>query len=130
MDAQPGESMKLKELAENLEMEVDEFLEIMELFLETSAFDLNQLEAGIEEGDGQRVIIAAHSIKGAAVNLGLLEIYEAARKTEMEARENNLNGATVAARAIKEKIDQITEDLLKAESSKLFRRKQKSVSRR
>jgi HPt (histidine-containing phosphotransfer) domain-containing protein len=119
MDARTGESMKLKELAENLEMEVDEFLEIMELFLETSAFDLNQLEAGIEEGDGQRVIIAAHSIKGAAVNLGLLEIYEAARKTEMEARENNLNGATVAAREIKEKIDQITEDLLKAESSKL-----------
>jgi HPt (histidine-containing phosphotransfer) domain-containing protein len=62
---------------------------------------------------------AAHSIKGAAINLGLVEIYEAARKTEMEARENNLNGATVAARAIKEKIDQITEDLLKAESSKL-----------
>jgi HPt (histidine-containing phosphotransfer) domain-containing protein len=119
MDARTGESMKLKELAENLEMEVDEFLEIMKLFLETSAFDLNQLEAGIEEGDGQRVIIAAHSIKGAAVNLGLLEIYEAARKTEMEARENNLNGATLAARAIKEKIDQITEDLLKAESSKL-----------
>jgi len=111
--------MKLEELAENLEMEVDEFLEIMKLFLETSVFDLNQLEAGIEEGDGQRVIIAAHSIKGAAVNLGLLEIYEAARKTEMEARENNLNGATVAAREIKEKIDQITEDLLKAESLKL-----------
>ena len=119
MDAQPGESMKLEELAENLEMEVDEFLEIMELFLKTSAFDLNQLESGIEEGDGQRVIIAAHSIKGAAVNLGLLEIYEAARKTEMEARENNLNGATVAARAIKEKIDRIAEDFFKDESSKL-----------
>jgi HPt (histidine-containing phosphotransfer) domain-containing protein len=124
MDARTGESMKLKELAENLEMEVDEFLEIMKLFLETSVFDLNQLEAGIEEGDGQRVIIAAHSIKGAAVNLGLLEIYEAARKTEMEARENNLNGATVAAREIKEKIDQITEDLLKEE------RKQKAESSR
>jgi HPt (histidine-containing phosphotransfer) domain-containing protein len=119
MDAQTGESMKLKELAENLEMEVDEFLEIMELFLKTSAFDLNQLESGIEEGDGKRVIIAAHSIKGAAANLGLLEIYEVARKTEMEARENNFNGATVAARAIKEKIDRIAEDFFEDESSKL-----------
>jgi len=111
--------MKLQELAENLEMEIDEFLEIMELFLETSAFDLNQLVSGIEEGDGQKVLIAAHSIKGAAANLGLLEIYEVARKTEIEARENNLNGATVTARAIKEKIDQIAEDLLKAESRRL-----------
>ena len=111
--------MKLKELAENLEMEVDEFLEIMKLFLETSAFDLNQLEAGIEKGDGQRVIIAAHSIKGAAANLGLLEICEVAGKTELEARENNLYGAIVGARAIREKIDQMAEDLFKAERSKL-----------
>jgi len=111
--------MKLKELAENLEMGVDEFLEMIELFLETSASDLNQWQSGIDEGDGKKVMIAAHSIKGAAANLGLLEIYEVARKTELEARENNLNGAIVAARAIKEKIDQMAEDLFEAESSKL-----------
>jgi HPt (histidine-containing phosphotransfer) domain-containing protein len=111
--------MKLKELAENLEMGVDEFLELIELFLETSASDLNQWQSGIDEKDGKKVMVAAHSIKGAATNLGLVEIYEVAEKTEMEARENNLNGATVAAREIKEKIDQITEDLLKAESLKL-----------
>ena len=108
--------MKLKELAENLEMGVDEFLEMIELFLETSASDLNQWQSGIDEKDGKKVMIAAHSIKGAAVNLGLLEIYEVAKNTEMEARENNLNGATVAARAIKEKIDRIAQDLLKEES--------------
>lgn len=111
--------MKLKELAGNLGMGGDEFLELIELFLETSASDLNQWQSGIDEGDGKKVMIAAHSIKGAAVNLGLVEIYEVAKKTEMEARENNLNGATVAARAIKEKMDQIAEDLLNAESSKL-----------
>lgn len=111
--------MKLKELAENLEMGVDEFLELIELFLETSASDLNQWQSGIDEGDGKKVMIAAHSIKGAAINLGLVEIYEVAKKTEMEAYENNLNGATVAARAIREKIEQIAEDLLNAESSKL-----------
>ncbi len=119
MDTQTGERMKLKELAENLEMGVDEFLEMIELFLETSASDLNQWQSGIDEGDGKKVMIAAHSIKGVAVNLGLVEIYEVAKKTEMEARENNLNGATVAARAIKEKMDQIAEDLLNAKGSRL-----------
>ncbi len=111
--------MKLKELAENLEMAADEFLELIGLFLETSASDLNQWQSGIDEGDGKKVMIAAHSIKGAAVNLGLVEIYEVAKKTETEARENNLKGATVAARAIREKMDEIAEDLLNAESSKL-----------
>jgi HPt (histidine-containing phosphotransfer) domain-containing protein len=118
MDTQTGERMKLKELAENLEMGVDEFLELIELFLETSASDLNQWQSGIDEKDGKKVMVAAHSIKGAATNLGLVEIYEVAEKAEMEARENNLNGATVAARTIKEKIDQIAQDLLNAESSK------------
>jgi HPt (histidine-containing phosphotransfer) domain-containing protein len=111
--------MKLKELAENLEMGVDEFLEMIELFLETSASDLNQWQSGIDERDGKKVMMAAHSIKGVAVNLGLVEIYEVAKNTEMEARENNLNGATVAARAIKEKMKQIAQDLLNAKSSKL-----------
>ena len=110
--------MKLKELAENLGMAADEFLELIGLFLETSASDLNQWQSGIDEGDGKKVMIAAHSIKGAAVNLGLVEIYEVAKKTEMEARENNLKGATVAARAIREKMDQIAEDFLNAESSR------------
>ena len=111
--------MKLKELADNLEMAADEFLELIGLFLEASASDLKQWQSGIVEGDGKKVMIAAHSIKGAAVNLGLVEIFEVAKKTEMEARENNLNGATLAARAIREKMDEIAEDLLNAESSKL-----------
>jgi HPt (histidine-containing phosphotransfer) domain-containing protein len=111
--------MKLKESAENLEMGVDEFLEMIELFLETSASDLDQWQSGIDEGDGNKIMMAAHSIKGAAISLGLVDIYEVAKNTEMEARENNLNGAAVAATAIKEKMKQIAQDLLNAKSSKL-----------
>lgn len=111
MDTQTGACMKLKELAENLEMGVDEFLEMMRLFLETSASDLNQWQSGIDEGNSKKIMTAAHSIKGAAINLGLVEIYEVAKETEMEARDNHLGGATRGMTSLREKLDQIAESL-------------------
>ena len=111
MDTQTGACMKLKELAENLEMGVDEFLEMMRLFLETSASDLNQWQSGIDEGNSKKIMTAAHSIKGAAINLGLVEIYEVAKETEREARDNHLGGATRGMTSLREKLDQIAESL-------------------
>ena len=103
--------MRLKELADNLEMEADELFEMMKLFLETSASDLNQCQSGIEEGNSEKVINAAHSIKGAAINLGLVEIYEVAKETERKARENHLDRATEGVMILREKLDQIAENL-------------------
>ena len=115
--------MRLKELADNLEMEADEFLELMRLFLETSASDLNQCQSGIDEGNSEKVINATHSIKGAAINLGLVEIYEVAKETEMEARDHTLGGATRGMRSLREKLDQIAKSLQdgKTESEMLRR---------
>ena len=103
--------MNIRELAENLEMAEEEFLEMLDLFWETSSFDLRELQSAMEEGDAQKAIHAAHSIKGAAVNLGLMEIYEVAKETEMEARENYLERTGEMARTIKEKLDRIAEAL-------------------
>jgi len=103
--------MKLKELAENLEIDADEFLEMMRLFLETSASDLNQCQSGIDEGNSEKVITATHSIKGAAINLGLVEIYEVAKETERKARENQLDRATEGVMILQEKLDQIAASL-------------------
>lgn len=103
--------MNFKECAKNLEMEEDEFLEMMDLFIKTCCSDLNQLEAAISRGDAPQVAKSAHSIKGAAANLGLMEIYEVAKKTEIEARENRLDGVTEMVETIKEKVDLIAETL-------------------
>ncbi len=111
MDTQIGARMKLKEWAENLEMEEEEFLEMMRLFLETSASDLNQWQSGIEEGNSKKVMTATHSIKGAAINLGLVEIYEVAKEAEKEARDHHLDGATGGMTILREKLDQIAESL-------------------
>jgi len=97
--------MNFKELAENIGLDEDEFLEIVELFIEVSFSDIDHLLSAIEEEDAQKVVEAAHSIKGAAGNLGFMEIFEDAKEVEMKARENSLDGASEAVRIIKEKFD-------------------------
>lgn len=105
--------MNFKELAKNLEMEEEGFFEIVDLFLETTAADLGKLQSALEEKDTQKVAKTAHSIKGAATNLGFEEIYEMAKGIEKKARENDLNEVVEAIAAIKEKIDQIAQSLPK-----------------
>ena len=105
--------MHFKELANNLEMEEEEFLEMMEVFLETSSSDLKKLQSSMDEGDMRNAANAAHSIKGAALSLGLMDIYEMAKKMEGEVRENHLGGATEHVNTLKEKLDRIEETIHK-----------------
>ena len=72
--------MNFKGLAEQLEMEETEYLEIMELFLETSVTNLGELQSAVEGKDAQSAFRAAHSIKGAAANLRLNAIFELAQR--------------------------------------------------
>lgn len=111
MDRPTVESMNLNEFAENLGMEQDEFLELIGLFLEASSSDLSRLESATTTGDREMAMDAAHSIKGAAVNLGLMDIYEIATRMETNARENRLTGVAEMIGAIKEKLDDIARSL-------------------
>jgi two-component system sensor histidine kinase TorS len=103
--------MNLKQWAQRLEIEEDELLEIVDLFIKTSLSDLAKLQAAIEEEDIQPVVRAAHSIKGAAGILGLLEIHDAAKKIETAAQTNRLEEIEVDLRIIKEKLEMIAEAL-------------------
>ena len=101
--------MNLEALAIDFGMEEDELIELVKLFIETSLSDLNRIQSAIDEGDAQKVVTAAHSIKGAAANLGLMEIFEMAKRIEMNARENKLDGTPGTAKAINEKLDGLAE---------------------
>ncbi len=97
--------MNIRELGENIGLEEDEFWEMIELFIETSAADLSKLQSAIDEGNVQDVIEAAHSIKGASVNIGFMEIFELAKGVEMNARNNSLVGAVEVAISMRENLD-------------------------
>jgi len=110
--------MNLKELSEKLELEEDEFLELVCLFVETSFSYSNEFQSAIEDKDAQKVARVAHSIKGAAVTLGLAEIFELANKMEKNAQANDLEGITGAVTSIKEELDRIAKGLNKKVKSK------------
>jgi len=103
--------MNFKELAINLEMEKEEYLEMIGLFLETSANDLTYLHSALEEGEGRKAASAVHSIQGAAANLGLTEIYELAQKIEMEALGSHLDRTSGPILMLREKLDLMAEEL-------------------
>ena len=99
--------MNVLELAENIGLEEDEFLEMLDLFVEVSLSDLSRLKAAFEKGEEEKVVEASHSIKGAALNLGLDEISEVAKGIETNARAGRLEGGSEAAEVIREKLTQL-----------------------
>jgi HPt (histidine-containing phosphotransfer) domain-containing protein len=103
--------MNLKGLADHLEMEEEEFLELIELFLDTSASDLNHLQSAADKGEGLNAVKAAHSIKGAAANLGMTEIYELAKKIETEAQGNRLDRTPEWILNLRRLLEQVAEGL-------------------
>jgi len=103
--------MNFKALAIDCGMEEEEVLELVKLFIETSLSDLNRIQSAVDEGDAQKVAAVAHSIKGAAANLRLKEIFEMVKRMEMSGRENKLDEVTGIVGAIKEKLDVLVENL-------------------
>jgi HPt (histidine-containing phosphotransfer) domain-containing protein len=99
--------MDFKALAGNLGLEEEEYMELIELFVERSMSDLNKLEAAIKSGNADEAADAAHSMKGAAGNLGIMDFYESAAKIEMATREGNLEGFSVAIQSLRENLKDI-----------------------
>jgi len=86
--------MNIKKMADALELSKEEYVELVKLFVETSRNDIERLVAAICNRESEKAAQAAHSIKGAAVNLELTEVSKIAKKLEMEAREGNLAGTS------------------------------------
>ena len=101
--------MNIKELAENLGLEEDEYLELVELFIDTGMADVEKLHSAIEEGNAEAAAQAAHSLKGASGNLGLTDIYDVALKSEEAARNNSLDGLAESVQTIREKLNSLAE---------------------
>lgn len=94
-----------------MNLEEEELLELMDLFLKTTSSELTELQSALKKEDFQVAEAMAHSIKGAAGILGLLEIHDAAKKIETAARMNRFEEIEVDLRIIKEKLEMIAEAL-------------------
>lgn len=96
--------MDIKALAENLGLEEDEYLELADLLVDTGMADLSTMESAIESGDLVAAAKAAHSLKGASGNLGMMDIYELARTIEAGLRNNDAGSVEGPLKEIKSKL--------------------------
>jgi HPt (histidine-containing phosphotransfer) domain-containing protein len=64
--------------------------EIFALFLEALPPQLERLAAAVEDADLATVVMLAHEIKGAAANIGALELQRQANLIDMSARQRFL----------------------------------------
>ena len=99
--------MNFLKLAENLGLDEDEFVELVELFIETGSSDLIGLKGAIEKKDVEEIIVKSHSIKGASGNLGFMNIYDLAKKVEDGARDGVVKCHEHAVDSIEEEIFRI-----------------------
>ena len=99
--------MNIKELAEDLGLEEDEYMELIELFIDIGTSDLDELQAAVGAGDAEKAANAAHSIKGASGNLGLMEFYGTAKTIEDDARSGNLERAAGSIQELQKEMKNI-----------------------
>lgn len=97
--------MDINERADNLGLEREEFMELLTLFVETAHSDLDKLQTALSETDGGQAAAAAHSIKGAAANLGLTTLYETAKEIERLARAQELKGISAHINGLRGEIE-------------------------
>ena len=103
--------MKLSEIAERLDLDMEDIKELMGLYLETTASDLKELKIAVESKNSEEVHKKAHSITGASGNLGLTELHEIATKINSVARGNSLDGIESMVEEFSEKFNQLIKEL-------------------
>jgi HPt (histidine-containing phosphotransfer) domain-containing protein len=108
--------MNFKELSQRLDLEESEYRELIDLFIETSASDLKTFHKAIKENNDEQAAWSVHSIKGAASNLGLMEVYEAARKIELDLTNSQVQDSLELLHLLKDRIDIIAESMKKEEA--------------
>jgi HPt (histidine-containing phosphotransfer) domain-containing protein len=94
--------MNIVQLAGDLELDEEEYRAILELFVETSRADLAKIKAAVATGDAMTAGRSAHSLKGAAANLGLSEMSGTARTIEEKSRDGKLHEAHEAVLSLEE----------------------------
>jgi len=83
--------MNLKKQAQSLGLEEDEFLEMIDLFIESGGADLKKLETAVSNSDAKSGYAASHSLKGSSGSLGLMKIYEKVVQIDDKLRVGNLD---------------------------------------
>ncbi|SRR6056297_2600209 len=103
--------MNIKQLAENYGLAPEEVLGILEVFMDTTRNDLEKINQALGRQDAGAASDAAHSIKGAAGNLGFSEMSETAKTVEYNAKDGRLDEVTTGFSTLKQQLSQIEAEI-------------------
>ncbi len=103
-----GDPMDFKALGARLGIDEEDFMELVELFVNTSLADVEKIKAGTADNNASDAAAASHSIKGAAGNLGFDDIYNLSKDMEMQAKEGSLENFDSLAADLESQIRNLT----------------------
>jgi len=109
--------MDLKGMAEKLGFEEKDFLELVQIFVDATRTDLDDIEQAIARKDVKKLIESAHSLKGAAGTLGIRSIQDKAKVLVDNARKNVLEGSAEALAAIRKDVERLAATIEKEDKS-------------
>lgn len=101
--------MDFKNLAERLGLDEEDFMELVELFVDTSMGDIEKIKKGVEESSCPDAAAASHSIKGAAANMGFDEIAAQAEAMEKQAKGGSIEGFDVFVVELEKKVKSLAD---------------------
>jgi HPt (histidine-containing phosphotransfer) domain-containing protein len=101
--------MNFKELADKIGLEEEDYRELVDLFLDTGMADYDQLKSAYAESDDVQVARSAHTISGASGNLGLMNVYEVAKRIELAAIDKQLDRVNSDVEALQGLFDEIAQ---------------------
>ncbi len=97
--------MKFDELGAALGLEEEEYRELIELFMTSGLAELERLRSALAAGDQDQVRRCAHTIKGAAGNLGLNAFHETAKQIENQSADHHTAGLPQAVERLAAQFD-------------------------
>ena len=86
-------TLDLEGALERVDGDRELLMELVEIFFDVYQEQVEQLIAAVDGGDSEQVFSVAHSIKGAAGNVGAMAASHCAREIELRGHQSSLQGA-------------------------------------
>lgn len=106
--------MNITEQATSLGLEKNEYLELLDIFIESTDSDLTKLEDAVDFGRLKEAIQLAHHIKGAACNLNLEIMIESVTNIEGKVRNGKLGESKELIQSLKGQLSVLRETASKS----------------
>lgn len=109
--------MNLKELGKKIGLKEEEYRDLLEIFLYSGSADIDRMQRAFQSDNVRQVARSAHTLNGAAGNLGIQSIHEVARRIEIEANHNRLDTVSDEIVSLKKLFDDIAERIRHSEKA-------------